>query len=763
MSGLDLYGTQKQRARRSTNHYFDQCHWRDCPAPHLRSYIQRKEQTFSKYREAFMDVSSQPGILILAGGGHTHALMLKKWIHEPELKPNDLIILVSNSSTTLYSGMAPGLIASVYEIDDLQINIRQLCDQAKISFIKGEIVGLDTNKQQLLLAGRPPLPFTRLSINLGSTTTPSDSENLLHKSIKPLKRALQWLEAQDIGAQQDTPQPFTIIGSGLAAIETSLALRKRWRNRPLQLQAKRGSKTIQPFLNELKKADITLLSDSQSVNGPALRCTGSRPPAWLSQSGLPLNSEGRIQTDRSLQVLSHPNFFATGDCAVIKDEPRPASGVWAVRAAPILATNIQRQRQKKALLQWKPQRHALQLVGGFNAAGEPMAWALRNGWCFGPSQLLWRWKQTIDRRFMAMFQMQPMAEGNRDMACRGCAAKLPAQSLENALTQAGFGLYGEEPEDAVQLDRHWSQSVDGFPALINDPWLNARITTLHACSDLWACGQRVHSAQMVITLPEIPSQQQEWLMSQTLQGAQSALHPQNAQLLGGHTLVARDQSPSTPAAGLQLALIVNGKRNFENRFWSKRGLEPGDALLLSRSLGSGVLLAAAMAGATQPEHFDQALEQMATSQHDLLEQLLAYEEHQPSCIHACTDITGFGLLGHLGEMLRGNQAEVSVHLQPDSIPSLPGSLQLLADGYCSTLAPSNRRAWALLDSHGDHPAKVSLSPSGSHSHDQQAILELLVDPQTCGPLLVSCSQSAAKELCQQGPWANIGEVIKLKA
>lgn len=708
-----------------------------------------------------MGFPSQPGVLVLAGGGHTHALLLRQWSRHPQSKPNDLIVLVSQRSTTLYSGMVPGLIAGLYQTKDLEIDLRQLSDQARITFIKAEILGLDIKHKRLMLANREPLPFTRLSLNLGAITNPSEDNNPVQADIKPLERSLEWIRSQDSENQPGASTPFTIIGSGLAAIESSLALRKRWRHRPLHLQARKGLKRLQPFLNELNNADIRLIPDDQVTHGPALRCTGSRPPEWLSESGLPINDEGRIRTHRSLQVLDHPHVFATGDCAVIDLEPRPASGVWAVRAAPILARNITRQSTHQPLIQWRPQQHALQLVGGFNPAGEPIAWALRHDWCFGPSPYLWLLKRTIDRRFMGMVQMQPMVHEGKAMACRGCAAKLPAESLEKALHQAGLGNHGTEPQDAAQLDQQWSQSVDGFPALISDPWLNARITTLHACSDLWACGQQVHSAQMVLTLPEIASQQQEWLMSQSVLGAQSALQPQNAQLLGGHTLVARDQSPSTPAMGLQLILTVNGKQTPGGRYWNKGELKPGDALLLSRSLGTGVVLAAAMAGATQPHHLDQAIEQMATSQHDILQQLLAYEAQQPKSIHACTDITGFGLLGHLGEMISASPTSRSICLQTEAIPSLPGSLDLFAKGYSSTLAPSNRSAWTLLDPTEHRPAKVSFTPTFTTSspHNQQAILELLVDPQTCGPLLVSCSQSTAKALCEQGPWQSIGKVI----
>ena len=707
-----------------------------------------------------MSISSEPGILILAGGGHTHALMLKKWIEKPKLKPDDLIILISKNSTTLYSSMVPGLIAGIYRKEDLEINIRDLCYKAKISFVQDEVIGIDTEKRLLVTKNRGPLSFTRVSINLGSVTRPSNSIQTLHQNIKPLEEAITWLEKQDLENKKNMCQALTVIGSGLAAVEIVLALRKRWKNRHLQLQTKKECNAIYPFMKELKKANIYLISEEKHIVGPALRCTGSRPPAWLSQSGLPINREGRIITNSSLQVLNHPNLFATGDCAVIQKDPRPASGVWAVRAADFLTKNIKRQVENRLLLQWKPQRHALQLVGGFNIAGEPIAWALKNNYSFGPNKLIWNWKKLIDIRFIAMLQMQQMIKVQQNMECRGCAAKLPAQSLERALKQAGLASYGEKPEDAVQLDQYWSQSVDGFPALISDPWLNARITTLHACSDLWACGQKVHSAQIVITLPAVPSNHQEWLMSQSLQGVQSALNQQNASLLGGHTLVARDQSPSTPGMGMQLTIIVNGKKRSEDRFWKKGELQKGDSLLISRALGTGVMLAASAAGATQSQHLDKALDQMTRSQHKIVEQLIEYDRHHPSCIHACTDITGFGLLGHLGEMLRSNNTEVSINLFTDSIPSLPGSLELLARGYCSTLAPSNRNSWTLLDHNDERPPKVSLLPSSIRSgiHNKQAILELLVDPQTCGPLLLSCDQSSAKILCQQASWKKIGEV-----
>ena len=128
-----------------------------------------------------------------------------------------------------------------------------------------------------------------------------------------------------------------------------------------------------------------------------------------------------------------------------------------------------------------------------------------------------------------------------------------------------------------------------------------------------------------------------------------------------------------------------------------------------------------MTGATKATDLDAALKGMACSQHTLLEQL----EPVRGDIHACTDITGFGLLGHLGEMLQ-NSPGLTVELDGPAIPAYPGALVLLERGVSSTLAPSNRAAWRWLEG----PVQLKQHPSA-------ALLELLVDPQTCGPLLLS--------------------------
>ena len=585
----------------------------------------------------------------------------------PRQRPKGLITLVNRSSTTLYSGMVPGLIAGLYIRDQVAIDLRRLAANAGVAFVAAEIQGLDPTHQSLLLKGRPPLHYSRLSLDVGAISRPlSPDQSLLTGGlvpIKPLEPALAFLDNQDA----QTCETFHVVGTGLAGVEIALALRQRWPQRQINLLARPDC--LNPRLVQaLQAADVRVVhqtrdapetTDLKTISA-GLICSGSRAPSWLAASGLPCCPQsGRVRTNNQLQVIEHPELFASGDCAVIETDPRPPSGVWAVRAAIPLARNLEAACQNHPLRPWSPQRQALQLLGGFQA-GQPTAWAIWGSIQLGPHPLLWRWKQSIDRRFMLRLKPSAMgrAEASADgaqMLCRGCAAKLPAATLEAALCSAGVGGLATAPEDAAVVPTKGQeqgapllQSVDGFPALISDPWLNGRLTALHACSDLWACGASVQSAQAVVTLPLSPSSIQQHLLTQTMAGIRSALDPQQALLIGGHTLEERNPTSDPCSLGLQLVLSVQGSPS--HNLWPKRGLQAGDQLLLSRPLGTGVLFAAAMAGAAQPEDLDTALTQMQTSQHPLVEQLSALEKQHPGQLHSATDITGFGLLGHLGEM-----------------------------------------------------------------------------------------------------------------
>ena len=144
------------------------------------------------------------GPLLLAGGGHSHALLLKRWAMTPQLRPKRGVVLVNRHPTALYSGMVPGLIAGIYRRDELSINLPHLCDRAGVAFVQAEIVGVDSQRQELLLHQRPALSFGVLSLDVGAVTRNAD--DLAGVPIKPLEKALQFLSQQ----YPHDPKPFRL-------------------------------------------------------------------------------------------------------------------------------------------------------------------------------------------------------------------------------------------------------------------------------------------------------------------------------------------------------------------------------------------------------------------------------------------------------------------------------------------------------------------------------------------------------------------------
>ncbi len=681
-------------------------------------------------------------------------------------KPKGLISLISLNNSTLYSGLIPAHLAGDASLNSISIDIRSLANRAGIHFIQAKIENIDLSSKCISLKSRSDIHFDLISLNVGAI---SDFQQFQYAiPIKPLEAALKALNRQDNLQNRDLI-PFHVAGAGLAAVEVCFALRRRWPLRPLILHCA-GRVLERSMATALMAADIEINAQQAPDHINTLLCTGSVAPGWLRACGISCDQQGRVLTTRTLQSIDHPWLFAVGDCGCIQQEPRPASGVYAVRAAVPLANNLKRVLDGKRPRPWTPQRKALQLLGAPNLIGSDRAWAVYANTVVGPSRWLWKWKSHLDWRFMREFNAitkpaEPMASRNKRstvMACRGCAAKLGPNPLQQALDLAGLASLADEPADAQTIgkspdNRTILSSIDGFPALISDPWLNGRLTALHACSDLWASGADVNGALAVLTLPACSKPIQIHLMSQTLAGICSALEEQNASLLGGHTMESRQPSQEPYGLDLQVSLSVIGRSRPNQHVWGKGPIHPEDELLLSRSLGTGILFAAAMQGRCQGRWMDAALKQLAQSQHHRLQELQEINDATASKIHACTDVTGFGLLGHLNEMIHASP-RIQVELNANQIPLMEGVQTLLEEGIASTAAPSNREAWRSLGTTVFLKEEENMENHRSHQTTQ----ELLIDPQTCGPLLVSCNSLAAEKLTLNN-WISIGKAKSIDA
>jgi selenide,water dikinase len=246
------------------------------------------------------------------------------------------------------------------------------------------------------------------------------------------------------------------------------------------------------------------------------------------------------------------------------------------------------------------------------------------------------------------------------------------------------------------------QSVDHFRAFLDDPFVFGQIAAAHALSDLYAMGAEPWTALAIASVPYASSQKMRADLSAMLQGATEILRADGCVLVGGHSAEASETALGFAVTGL----VDSGK------ILRKGGLQPGDQLILTKPLGTGIVLAGHMRGNARASWLIAAIESMRTTNASAARIAMA---HRP---HAGTDVTGFGLAGHLQEMLEASGAAAVLWLE--AIPALPGALALAAHGIESTLAPDNRR---LL---GDSPDTA-----------------LLADPQTSGGLLLGLPTNRA--------------------
>lgn len=306
--------------------------------------------------------------------------------------------------------------------------------------------------------------------------------------------------------------------------------------------------------------------------------------------------------------------------------------------------------------------------------------------------------------------------------CGGCAAKLGADVLAEALSGMGAqpappellaGL--EAPDDGAvyQLTEDLAVigTLDFFPPLVDDPAAYGAIAAANALSDVFAMGGRVLFAMAIAALPEdMPREAMEAIFS----GAAAKVREAGGVLAGGHTI--RDAEPKY---GLAVVGAVHPARILR-----KGGARPGDVLLLTKRLGTGLLVSGQRQGRTRADHLAAAIEQMRTLNRVSSEVAVA------AGVRTGTDVTGFGLLGHALEMARASDA--CLEFDAISLPALDGALTLARDGVETGGAAHNRRYVA-----------DALSVAEGVGTD---IVSLAHDPQTSGGLLLSVQAERVPDL-----------------
>jgi selenide, water dikinase len=734
--------------------------------------------------------------IVLVGAGHAHVGVLRMFGMKPI--PGVRLTLITRQISTPYSGMLPGMIAGTYTADEAHIDTGPLAVFAGARLYHDEAIGVDLDAKRVLCRNRPPVPYDLLSIDIGSTPSHGDAAGVdAHAiAVKPIDGFLQRFEAarQRVLAARGRAT-IAVVGAGAGGVELMLALHKRLteevarakldpatlsfrliasRAEVLPAFPKRMGEHVAATLRtrgvEIIAGQRVVACEPDGLKLAGGRCifadevfwtTQAMPPAWLAATGLALDERGFIRVGATLQSVSHPDVFAAGDIASVDFTPRPKSGVFAVRQGAPLAKNLRRKIVAKPLAIYRAQRDAMYLL----STADGRAIGTRNGMVFEGSWV-WRWKDAIDRRFMEKFNNLPemrsaapkVPTGIADqgalkeisaiaMRCGGCGAKVGATVLSRALSaivpaerdDVVIGL--EAPDDAAIVDVGGPElsvhTVDYFRAIIDDPYLFGKIAANHALGDIYAMGGAPQSALAIATVPYGREVKVEADLAMMMIGANEVLREANCALVGGHT---------SEGAELALGFAINGRIACDKAL-RKGALMPGDALILTKPIGTGSLLAAHMRGKAKSRWTMGAVAHMTQSNRDAASILAAHG------VHAATDVTGFGLIGHLVEMVRASNVDAVLALP--TIPLLVGLKETLAMGIFSSLQPQNvrlRRAIVNLDEAGRNP-----------------LFPALFDPQTAGGLLASVPAVSAKacvaalQFAGYADAAIIGEVLPRSA
>jgi selenide,water dikinase len=694
--------------------------------------------------------------LVLVGGGHAHVQVVRRFAMAPI--PGVELSLVVDRPEAVYSGMVPGFVAGDYAAHELEIDVLPLARRARARVLLARAVGIDPVARRIELEGRPPIPYDVASLDVGSTVRGLDLPGVAEHALatRPIGRFVAAVDAR-LAALKSLEQPrIAVVGAGAAGSELAFTLLARAAALGMspqvcvigadsRLLAGYPARVGRRLEREARRRGIQLQLDSRvlavSKRGVLLQhgelpadlvvwATGAAPLPLPSREGLPVDEDGFVRVTPTLQVQGFEDLFAVGDCASLVWAPwvRKA-GVFAVRQGPVLDANLRARLCGGALRSYRPQRDFLTLLnlGGGMALGAK--WGIV---ACGPR--VHALKDWIDRRFVRRFQVlgpdaapaggfpTPEAMGMEEMDCGGCAAKVGQGPLARALarlpaprTDASVLSGLEVPDDVAELALPRGDLVlatlDAFRAFTDDPWLVGRAAAVNAVSDVFAKGGRPRHALALVTVPESDPERAEETLFQVLSGIRAALDPLEVSLVGGHT---------TRGEELFVGLSVSGTPP-DTGMLPLSGARAGDALLLTRPLGSGVLLAADMQGAAHGRWIQALHEQMLRSNAD------AAQVAREVGAHACTDVSGFGLAGHLSDLLRASARSARISLS--ALPVHDGAAELLLRGLRSSYHEQNREVRRVL----------AVAPELA----RDPRLELLFDPQTCGGLLLCVGADAA--------------------
>jgi pyridine nucleotide-disulfide oxidoreductase family protein len=343
--------------------------------------------------------------ILLIGAGHGHLVVLRSLAQRPLYGAR--ITLVSPRPKQIYSGMLPGVLAGHYRRAEAEIDVAALAERGYVEFEQGLVERLDVERRLALLKDGRSLGYDSVCINAGSLVEASipGSEHAL--AVKPFDVFIERLRIAERVA---------VAGAGAAGAELAMALRHRGAQVTLYSekatmppplaarvvrQLRRRKVDFRPGMpvTAIEPGPVVIAGQARQEFDLVLLATGAAPLPWLRQSGLATDEQGFVLVHDTLQSVSHPEVFAIGDCATLRNSPHPKSGVFAVRHGEALVENLRRLFSGTALEPYVPQKRALILL----SCGARYAIAERGGWS-AQGRWVWWLKDGIDRRWIASFR-----------------------------------------------------------------------------------------------------------------------------------------------------------------------------------------------------------------------------------------------------------------------------------------------------------------------------------------------------------------------
>lgn len=367
--------------------------------------------------------------LVLLGAGHAHVQVLHSLAKD---RPADLAVtLVSPHARQLYSGMVPGFVAGHYTLDECMIPLAGLLARCGVRHMQGSAAKLDADARTVTVSSGETVRYDWLSLNTGpvmdrekiEAQMPGAREHALF--VRPIDVFGQlWPRVAEMASQKNLH--LAVVGAGAAGLELAMAAahalggpssapgcrvtlisgaQAPGASYPAGVQ-RRIARALQRLRIEvLRESCVGLDADGIMLgNGLRLACDapllalGAQAPEWLAGSGLALDEAGFVAVNAFQQSTSHPAVFAAGDVASRADASHARSGVYAVRAGPPLLANLRAAWQDQPLKPYAPQKRTLSLL----SCGSRHAIAVWGGLSV-EGHWVWRWKDRIDRRFVAAY------------------------------------------------------------------------------------------------------------------------------------------------------------------------------------------------------------------------------------------------------------------------------------------------------------------------------------------------------------------------